>query len=752
MQEQELLDLLKDMSLDEKINQMVQLNAGFFEIDGKGDSITGPMLEMGLTGDQVWQAGSILGTVGAAKLKKFQKVYMEHQPHHIPLLFMADVINGYRTIYPIPLAQGCTFDPELVEKLASMSAKEASRAGLHLTFSPMSDLARDARWGRVMESTGEDPYLNSCMTRAMVKGYQGENVSDEDHVAACIKHFAAYGAPVGGRDYNQVELSERTLREDYLPSYKAGVDAGAEMIMTSFNTLGRVPSSANKALMRGILRKEWGFDGVVISDWAAIWELLEHGIAEDEDEAAKLAVEAGVDIDMMTEIYVKHLKKLVEEGKVPEKLIDEAAYRILRLKNRLGLFENPYKNADELYDEAKEIEEEHRALARAAAAESFVLLKNDGILPLTREEDTAKADAHKKIALIGPYVKEKELCGSWSLFWNKSDLVTVEEGIRNGCPKEEFAYAKGCEILGYQKKIRGFGVEDKNTKSMEELEEMMQEAVDTARGAETVILFLGEHVLASGESASQTEIQLPVHQVELLNRIYEVNPNIVVVTFSGRPLDLRNVAEKAKAILHVWFPGTEGGNAIADVLFGDREPGGRLSMCFPYTVGQVPVYYSELHTGRRRSDDAEVPRGFSSYLDAPNRPLYAFGYGLTYTSFSYSDLSLSSETMTTGNSLTASVTVQNTGNREGSEVVQLYIHDVAGSVARPVRELKGFKRITLQPGESRRVTFEITEDMLKFYNIDMEYTAEPGKFEVYIGGNSDATLKAGFVFVQSEAF
>ena len=747
MQEQELLDLLKDMSLDEKINQMVQLNADFYDIEENGDSITGPMLEMGLTKDQVWQAGSVLGTVGAAKIKKFQKVYMEHQPHHIPLLFMADVINGYRTIFPMPLAQGCTFDPELVRKMASVSARETARAGLHLTFSPMSDLARDARWGRVLESTGEDPYLNCCMTSAMVKGYQGEDVLKEDHVAACVKHFAAYGAPLGGRDYNQVELSERTLREDYLPAYKAGVDAGALMIMTSFNTLGRVPSTANKALMRGILRDEWGFDGVVISDWAAIWELLKHGIAEEEDEAAALAVKAGVDIDMMTEIYANHLKKLVEEGKVEEKLIDEAAYRILRLKNRLGLFENPYKNADEVYDEALEIEEEHRALARVAAAESFVLLKNDGILPLVKKADAAKNSQHTGIALIGPYVREKQICGSWSLFWKQSDLVTVEEGIRKKEPDKNMAYAKGCEILGYQQKICGFGVEFENTKSKEELEAMMQEAVETAKKAETVILFLGEHYQASGESASQTEIQLPAHQLELLDRVYEVNPQIVVVTFSGRPLDLRHVAEKAKAVLHVWFPGIEGGNAIADVLFGDQEPGGRLAMCFPYTVGQVPVYYSELHTGRRRPEGEITPRGVSGYLDAPNHPLYAFGYGLTYTSFAYSEISLSSEIMTREESLTAKIMVQNTGSRAGTEVVQLYIRDVAGSVARPVRELKGFQRIILQPGESREVTFEITEKMLRFYNIDMEYVAEPGRFEIYIGGNSDAGQKAEFRLV-----
>ena len=458
-------------------------------------------------------------------------------------------------------------------------------------------------------------------------------------------------------------------------------------------------------------------------------------------------MKAGVDIDMMTEIYANHLKKLVEEGKVEEKLIDEAAYRILRLKNRLGLFENPYKNADEVYDEALEIEGEHRALARVAAAESFVLLKNDGILPLVKKADAAENSQHTGIALIGPYVKEKQICGSWSLFWKQSDLVTVEEGIRNKELDKNMAYAKGCEILDYQQKICGFGVEFENTKSKEELEAMMQEAVETAKKAETVILFLGEHYQASGESASQTEIQLPAHQLELLDRVYEVNPQIVVVTFSGRPLDLCHVVEKAKAVLHVWFPGTEGGNAIADVLFGDQEPGGRLAMCFPYTVGQVPVYYSELHTGRRRPEGEITPRGVSGYLDAPNHPLYAFGYGLTYTSFAYSEVSLSSEIMTREENLTAKIMVQNTGNRAGTEVVQLYIRDVAGSVARPVRELKGFQRIAMQLGESREVTFEITEEMLRFYNIDMEYVAEPGRFEVYIGGSSDAEQKAEFRLV-----
>lgn len=731
------------MSLDEKVNQLVQLHGRFYNPDAETGCATGPTEEMGLCEQQVWEAGSVLTTVGAANLKRIQKKYMEHQPHHIPLLFMADIINGYRTIFPIPLAQGCSFDPGLVSRMAAAAAKESARTGLHVTFSPMVDLVRDARWGRVMESTGEDTYLNCCMAKAMVEGYQGGDVSHKDKIAACIKHFAGYGAPVGGRDYNQVELSERTLREEYLPAYRAGVEAGAETIMTSFNTLGRIPSTANKQLMRDILREEWGFEGVVISDWGAVWELVEHGIAEDKDEATYLAMRAGVDIDMMTEVYANHLRQLVESGRVPEKWLDEAVYRILRLKNRLGLFENPYKDADEEYDERAEIEPAHRQLAREAAAETFVLLKNDGILPLKKKPD----EDCRSIAFVGPYTKHRQICGSWSLFKRVEDCVTLEEGVKAKQLEMPVSFEMGCEVLDYRQGIGGFRGYFENTKTTEELEEMARSAVEAAKKADIVVMPIGEHHEFSGEGASKTEICLPPHQAALFNRIYEVNPNIVVVTFGGRPMDIRAVSDKARAILHVWLPGTEGGNAIADVLFGDKVPCGKLSMCFPYSVGQVPVYYSELHTGRRRPEGEDAPRCVSCYRDAPNRPLFAFGYGLSYTTFSYSEVYMDSDTLRPDGRITASVVVTNTGRTAGKEVVQLYIHDVAGSVARPVREMKGFQKILLQPGESREVSFEIREEMLRFYTADMKYASEPGKFEVFIGGDSDTDNRAEFRLV-----
>lgn len=743
MKESELTALLQDMSLDEKVNQLVQLQGVFYNPDSETGCATGPTEEMGLCEQQVWEAGSILTAVGAANLRRIQKNYMEHQPHHIPLLFMADIINGYRTIFPIPLAQGCSFDPELVSRMASAAAKESARTGLHVTFSPMADLVRDARWGRVMEATGEDTFLNCCMAKAMVEGYQGGDVARKDKIAACIKHLAGYGAPVGGRDYNQVELSERTLREEYLPAYKAGVEAGAEMVMTSFNTLERIPSTANKKLMRDILRGEWKFNGVVISDWGAVGELVEHGIAEDKDEAAYLAMRAGVDIDMMTEVYANHLKQLVEKGKVPEKWLDEAVYRILRLKNRLGLFENPYKDADEEYDEKTEIEPAHRQLAREAAAETFVLLKNDGILPLKKKPD----EECRSIAFIGPYTKCRQICGSWSLFKKVEDCVTLEEGVRAKQSEMPVSFEMGCGVLEELRGTDRFAEELENAGTPEELEELTCRAVEAAKKADIVVMPLGEHYDLSGEGASKTEICLPPHQVELFDRIFEVNPNIVVVSFSGRPMDIRAVCDRARAILHVWLPGSEGGNAIADVLFGDKVPCGKLSMCFPYNVGQVPVYYSELHTGRRRPEGKEAPRYVSSYRDAPNRPLFAFGYGLSYTDFSYSEIHMDGNILKPDGKVTASVIVTNTGKTAGKEVVQLYIHDVAGSVARPVRELKGFQKILLQPGESREVSFEIREEMLRFYTVDMKYASEPGKFELFIGGDSDTDNRAEFSLV-----
>jgi len=738
MTDLELKELLDSMSIDEKIGQLLQLTGDFYVDEGLA---TGPMLEMNLTKDQVDQAGSVLSTVGAAKLRKLQTEYMKKQPHNIPMIFMADVINGFRTIFPIPLAQGCSFSPKLVEEMASVSAKEAARAGLHVTFSPMVDMVKDARWGRVMESTGEDTYLNGELAVAMVKGYQGDSISSKDKISACVKHFAGYGAPIGGRDYNTVEISERSLKEEYLPGYKKALDAGARMFMTSFNTLGRVPSSANEKLCRNLLRDEWGFDGILISDWAAIKEIVYHGVAKDDEEAAYLGLRAGVDIDMMTSVYANNIKSAIEKGKIPMEWLDESTMRVLRFKNELGLFENPFKDADEEYDENPVIHREYRELAKKAAASTFVLLKNkDNILPLSKE------DTDKKIAFIGPYVDEKKVCGSWSLFYKMDECVSISEALAKMDIKAPYTVSKGCDILPFGHNSAGFTGRLENKFTETELKRMEEEAYQNAKAADIVVMAIGEHSNETGEASSKTEITIPKHQLELFRKVVEVNSNVVVVSFSGRPLDMREINEKAKAILHVWFPGTEAGHAITEVLFGDMNPSGRLSMSFPYSVGQVPVFYNELHTGRRYEEGSEN-KFCSRYLDAPNKPLFVFGYGLDYTSFEYSNLNLNKNTLSKSDTILVSVDVKNIGKRAGTEVVQMYICDLVGCVARPVRELKGFEKIDLLAGETKTVTFEIKEEMLRFYDREMNYCSEEGMFKVFVGGNSEADLEAEFELV-----
>ena len=725
MRQEELVTLLEEMSLEEKIDQMLQVSGMFYTQDG---ILTGPANTVGYTEEEIRLAGSVLGTVGAEQLKRIQREYIEQQPHHIPLIFMADIINGFRTVFPIPLAQGCTFDPDLVEEGAAVAARESAAAGLHLTFSPMADLVRDACWGRVMESTGEDSWLNGCLAKKMVEGYQGHHtLKEKGRIAACVKHFAGYGAPMAGRDYNTVELSERTLRDDYLPAYQAAIDAGAATVMTSFNTLDRVPSSANRKLMRDILRKEMGFEGVLISDWAAIEELCNHGIAKDKEEAAQLALDAGVDIDMMTDCYCKHLKKLVESGTVNETLIDEAVFRILKLKNDLGLFENPYKDANETEEKTLALCCAHRKTARQMAAESFVLLKNNGILPL---------DKQSKIAFIGPYVTNRELYGAWSMFGIPEATITIEEGIRNKECQQVY-FAKGCVLSEY------FDTLDDLCESAHETKKLLQEAVEQAKKVDKVVLALGEHRLQSGEAASRADITLPACQMELFQKVCAVNKNVVVVLFSGRPLEIREISEKAAAILAVWMPGTEGGNAVADVLFGDINPSGKLSMSFPYSVGQVPIFYGQFRTGRPCVEGSEE-KYVSRYLDIPNRPRYPFGYGLSYTTFAIGPVQLGAKRIRRADKLHASVTVKNTGAVSGSEVVQMYLTDVNGSVVRPVRELRGFRRVHLEPGEEREVCFEISEEMLRFHDIHMNYVSEPGEFRVLIGNSSETNNEAMF--------
>ena len=738
MEQKQLENLLGELSLEEKAGQLVQLMGNFYETDVEA-VLTGPGKNLGLTEENIRLAGSILGTYGAKTLKKIQKNYMEQHPHHIPLLFMMDVIHGMKTIFPMPLAQAATFEPEMTEKCAAAAAKEAAASGLHVTFSPMADLVRDARWGRVMESCGEDPYVVGKFTEAQVKGFQGEEPGAPGKVCACVKHFAGYGAPVAGREYNTVELSEHTFRDFYLKGYEAGIKAGAGMVMTSFNTLNGIPASVNKKLMRDILRGELGFDGVLISDFAAIQETIAHGYSENEEKAAQNALECGVDIDMMTGVYAGNLTELVRKGVISEELLDESVLRVLELKNRLGLFENPYKDASENEEAKLLLCESHRALAREAAAKSFVLLKNEGnALPI-------KPKKGQKVAFIGPYVDRKAIISSWAITGDTDPCVTIQEAAKEIFDAPNTVYLEGCPILDHGYAAHAFRRDDEKEYTPEEEEALLREAVAAAKEAEIVILPLGEHFLQSGEAASRAMLDLPEVQMRLLRAVSEVNHNIVTVLFSGRPLDLREVSRYSAAVLEVWFPGTEGGHAIVDVLTGRTEPTGRLPISFPYSVGQVPISYNAYATGR--PDDPNGTDKFKSrYLDIPNEPLYPFGYGLGYTKFEVSPVRLDCGQLTNAARLKAIVTLKNTGARTGTETLQLYLQDVSASVVRPVKELKGFKKVTLAPGEEQEVSFEICEEMLRFLRADGTVGSEPGKFRVWIAKGSTQGAPVEFLY------
>ncbi|WP_099467198.1 beta-glucosidase BglX [Konateibacter massiliensis] len=738
MTEEKLKELLNDMSLEEKINQLVQIPGSYYE---KEAVVTGGMQSNRFSEKQLNQAGSILGISGAETLREIQKNYMEKQPHHIPLLFMLDVIHGLRTIFPMPLALGATFDEELVKSTAQAAASETAVSGVHVTFAPMADLVRDARWGRVMESTGEDPYLNSILAEAMVSGFQGAQVKGQDSIAACVKHFAAYGAPEGGREYNNVELSEHTLREYYLPAYEAGIRAGSELVMTSFNTLNGIPSSGNQWLLRDVLRKEMGFDGVVISDWASIEEMIPHGFCADKREAAKKAIEAGVDIDMCTDVYANNLQKLVEDGEIDERRIDESVLRVLRLKNRLGLFENPFKDGDAEREKEVILCSKHRKLAREAAKASFVLLKNEKDIQTGKK--LLPIEAKARVAFIGPYAESKELHSAWAIKGEAEDAVSIREAAEEALGRGQAVFAQGCGMLqrensmnlsrnaGHTLTERELGI------YAEEEEKQMEEALRAAKSAEVVVLCLGEHRLMSGEAASRADIKLPKIQLELFRKIQKVNPRIVTVVFSGRPLDLREVSEKSMAVLEVWLPGTEGGHAILDVLTGEYNPSGKLPMSFPYSVGQVPVYYNGYATGRPKMSGEEGLFYRSKYLDIPNEPLYPFGYGLSYTEFEISKTRLSAANADRDNPLIkVSATVKNTEKRSGTETMQLYIQDISASVVRPVKELKGICKVTLEPGEERNVEFQITEEMLCFHNMDNKLAREAGSYRVWVSNSS----------------
>ncbi|MDU4476025.1 beta-glucosidase BglX [Clostridium sp.] len=731
MEKLELQKIFEDLTLKEKIYQLVQLSGEFF----KSDTLAvGPQQKLGISQEVVDNVGSVFNIFGAEQLIRIQKEYLEKSRHKIPLLFMADIINGYKTTYPIPLALGCTWNPDLIKKGMQNTAEEAAVSGIHVTFSPMVDLVRDARWGRVMESTGEDSYLNCEFAKAFVEGYQGD-FDPNKNIASCVKHFAAYGAPEGGREYNTVDMSERRLREDYLPAYKAAVDSGCELVMTSFNTVDGIPASGNKWLMRNVLREEWGFNGIIISDYAAIQELIAHGVAEDDRDAAKLGIEAGVDIDMKTPVYSNQLEGLVNDGVISEKLIDEAVWRILNLKNKLGLFENPYRGADVSKEKSVILSPEKLKLAREISRESIVLLENNGVLPISKD---------KKIAIIGPHGESKVLSGSWAINSNPDDVTSLVEAVKEKISEENLMYAKGCEMTEDNSILGGFGRAIEEEKIEVDKEKDLEEALRAASTSEVVVMALGEHYLQSGEGGSRTEISLEQTQVNLIEKVKELGKPIVLVLFNGRPLVLTNVVDKVDAIIEAWFPGTEGGRAVSDVLFGDYNPSGRLTMSFPRRVGQVPLHYNEFNTGRPVKTSIHNSRFTSRYIDVENTPLYPFGYGLSYTKFEYGDIKISSDKLTNNSTITASIKVKNVGDIAGYETVQLYIQDIKGSVVRPVKELKGFKKVKLESGEEQNIEFIINEEMLRFYTSSMEFKSEEGRFKLYIGSNSDELQEAEF--------
>ena len=721
MTKEQLQSLLESLTLEEKVGQLVQCNAGQF-IKNQME-ITGPEGEMLPAEDLNRVMGSVLTFEDASQAKALQEKHLAADPKKIPLLLMLDVIHGLRTTYPIPLAMGCSFDDSLMAECADMARKESAACGVHVTFNPMVDTARDGRWGRIMETNSEEPLINSRMGAAVVRATQGEDLGNPENVACCVKHYAAYGAGEAGRDYNGVELSERILRETYLPAYKACLDAGARLVMPSFNSLNGVPSVANKWLMNKVLREEWGFGGVVISDYNAVGELVTHGVAEDLKDAARLAMEAGCDIDMVKNAYYLHLADLVREGAVSEEALDRAVFRVLSLKNELGLFENPLRGADEEKEKALYLCPAHREIARRAAEESAVLLKNDGILPLPR---TAR-----RLALIGPFAETQHLVGFWSRPGAWKDAVTLPEGIRALAPDTELLIETGCSAA--------IGDTD---------ESGIMKAVAAARAAEAVILALGEQEDDSGEGRSRAELTLPGMQLELARRVIEANPHTVVVLFNGRPLALTELEKIAPAILEMWYPGTEAGNAAARLLFGEANPCGKLSVSLPRSVGQLPMSYNRMNTGRPKPGPDSQAFPFSScYLDTPNLPLYSFGYGLSYTDFAYSSLTLDRETLEKGGSLTVTVTVANRGQAAGKEAVQLYMRDLKASVVRPVQQLIDYKKVFLAPGETARVTFTVTEPQLRFWNFDCEFVSEPGTFALSTGFADHLILTKTFEFL-----
>ncbi|AWW31961.1 beta-glucosidase BglX [Echinicola strongylocentroti] len=711
------------MTLEEKIGQLNLPAAGDFTTGQASSSNIAEKIKAG-------KVGGLFNIKTVKKIRDVQQVAVEESRLGIPLLFGMDVIHGYETIFPIPLGLSCTWDMDLIKKSAQLAAKEASADGINWTFSPMTDISREPRWGRVSEGSGEDPYLGAQIAKAMVEGYQGNDLSLNNTLMACVKHFALYGAPEAGRDYNTVDMSRQRMYNEYFPPYKAAVDAGVGTVMTAFNEVEGIPASANKWLMTDLLRDEWGFDGFVVTDYTAINEMIAHGIGDLKTVSAK-ALKAGVDMDMVGEGFLTTLKASLEEGTITEAQIDEACRRILIAKFKLGLFEDPYRYCDPERSETEIFNAENRQVSREIAAQSFVLMKNeDQVLPLKK---------NGTIALIGPMADNAEnMTGTWSVAGRFKESISLKQGIQNAVGNDiKIVEARGANVVAdslLESRVSVFGKPTYRDNRPEE--ELIQEAIEAAKGADVIVAAMGESAEMSGESSSRSTIELPANQRRLLKALAKTGKPIVMVLFTGRPLAINWEAENIPAILNVWFGGSEAGDAIADVLFGEVNPSGKLTMTFPQNTGQIPIYYNHKNTGRPLPEGQWFQKFRSNYLDVSNEPLFPFGYGLSYTEFEYKNLALSTDQLNGDQTLTASISLTNAGKYDGKEVVQLYVRDLVGSMTRPVKELKGFQKVFLKAGETKEISFELRQEDLKFYNHSLDFVFEPGEFEIMIGTNS----------------
>jgi len=725
-------ELLSKMTLDEKLGQLNLPTSGDITTGQANSSDVAKKIAEG-------KVGGLFNIKSVQKIKEVQKIAVEKSRLKIPLIFGMDVIHGYETTFPIPLGLSCTWDMNLIERSAQIAAQEASADGINWTFSPMVDISRDPRWGRISEGSGEDPYLGSQIAKAMVNGYQQHDLSKNNSIMACVKHFALYGAPEAGRDYNTVDMSHIRMFNDYFPPYKAAVDAGVGSVMASFNEVDGIPATGNKWLMTDVLRKQWGFKGFVVTDFTGINEMIEHGMG-DLQAVSALSLNAGVEMDMVGEGFLTTLKKSLDEKKVTIEQIDNAVKLILEAKYDLGLFHDPYRYCDEKRAKTEIFTAASRKEARQIASQSLVLLKNQNqILPLKKSGT---------IALIGPLADAKEnMPGTWSVATKMENAISLLAGIKEVAgPSTKVLYAKGSNLdynETFETNATMFGKTlHRDGRSKEEL---LAEALKVANQSDVIVAALGESAEMSGESSSRTNLEIPQAQKDLLNALLKTGKPVVLVLFDGRPLVLKEENETVPAILNAWFAGTEAGYAIADVLFGDVNPSGKLTTTFPRSVGQVPIYYAHKNTGRPLANtEGKFEKFRSNYLDERNEPLFPFGFGLSYTNFDYSNLKISSDKMNESGKLKVTVDIANTGNYDGKETVQLYIRDLVGSVTRPVRELKNFQKITLKKGEKQTVAFDITVEDLKFYNSDLQFVAEPGQFDVFVGGNSAADKKVSF--------